>query len=177
MKDIKTATYKKPYFGTLPRILFVALAPLFFVMVVPMLFVFCCLLSVGSGSVDGPAPDQGFFARRAWGQHNLHFFDEAEAWIQSSETIANDIGPVTGVAPIGGPNEFIEGFGECWSNMTLEVIGERGNGVIKFKGVTIEGRDQRLYGVDHTRWTFSANEVAISTNEVATSSTQVTQTQ
>jgi len=55
----------------------------------------------------------------------LPYFDETEKWIRGSKQIADDIGKVTGVAPIGSPNTYGESFGETSSDMNLQVVGER----------------------------------------------------
>ena len=107
-----------------------------------MLFVsgldFCELLfyDMKAASVEGPAPDATYVVRRDWANDNnlRKYFAAAEQWIRKDKSIEDEIGSVVGVAPIGGPNKYCAGFGECWAAMNLEVIGDKGEGVV---GVTV----------------------------------------
>ena len=119
------------------------------------------LSTIGSGSVEGPAPDGVYAVRRNWGQKNLGYFDEVDKWIRSSQQIAKDIGTVRGVAPIGGPNSYSEGFGECWADMNLQVIGKRGEGILRLEDVGYDGTNaqnfkKKLHGLSLSRWRFTA---------------------
>ena len=59
-------------------------------------------------------------------EHNLHHhFTRVEKWIPQSKAIEQDIEVVTGVAPIGAPNSYSEGFGESRASMNLQVIGNK----------------------------------------------------
>ena len=99
---------------------------------------FCELLiyDMKAASVEGPAPDATYALRRDWANNNnlKKYFTAAEQWIHEDKAIEDEIGSVVGVAPIGEPNRYCEGFGECWATMNLEVIGDKGEGVV---GVTV----------------------------------------
>ncbi|MDB2687751.1 hypothetical protein N9Y42_11130 [Mariniblastus sp.] len=100
--------------------------------------VFCEFLrhDMKAASVEGPAPNATHALRRDWANSNnlKKYFTAAEQWIREDKSIEDKIGSVVGVAPTGGPNEYCEGFGECWATMNLEVIGDKGEGVV---GVTV----------------------------------------
>ena len=160
MSDIAHSTPPKSV-GTLRCILVLVLIILAGIIVLPTLFFMLLLSSVGSGSVEGPAPDDVYAVRRAWGQESLGYFGEVDKWIRSSEKIASDIGTVKGVAPIGAPNSYSEGFGECWADMNLQVIGERGEGILRLEDVGYDGTNAenwKLHGLSLTRWRVTNGE-------------------
>ena len=121
------------------------------------------LSGIDSATVYGPAPNDVFAVRRDWGQKNLPYFNETEKWIRGSRQIANDIGKVTGVAPIGSPNKYGESFGEASSDMNLQVVGERGEGTLLLTGLEYWGSKDdkwRLRGLDLDCWHFKIDESA-----------------
>ena len=66
-----------------------------------------------------------------------------------------------GVAPIGGPNSYSEGFGECWADMNLQVIGKRGEGILRLEDVGYDGTNAqnfKLHGLSLSRWRFTATD-------------------
>ena len=134
-------------------VLGILLAAVFF-MVFGAVFVWFALSELDAANVDGPAPDGGYEVRRAWGEQNLReYFGAAEDWIRENQNIESDIGIVTGVAPIGGPNKYCNGFGECWATMNLQVIGEKGEGILSLSEVSFDGRTNSPYvEVSKTPW-------------------------
>ena len=119
------------------------------------------LSSIGSGDVEGPAPNDTYAVRRAWGKKNLKHFDEVDLWIRCSDEIEEDIGKVKGVAPIDGPNRYSEAFGEDSTDMNLQVIGQRGKGTLRLDDLTYWGtsaEDWRLRGLDLEHWLYTLNE-------------------
>ena len=125
------------------------------------LFLMLVLGSYDSATVIGPAPNDVFAVRREWGQEKLPYFDETEKWIRGSKQIADDIGKVTGVAPIGSPNNYGESFGEASSDMNLQVVGERGEGTLLLQGLEYRGSKTdkwRLRGLDLKCWRFKSDE-------------------
>ena len=111
-----------------------------------------------AASVDGSAPDASYEVRRSWGERNLHHhFVRVDQWIRASKEINDAIGNVIGVAPIGSPNSYHEGFGETWARMNLQVIGERGEGVLHLPDVCADD-PQNLSGVEvnEQSWTHQA---------------------
>ena len=128
---------------------------------VAFLFLMLVLSDIDSATVKGPAPNDVFAVRRAWGQEKLPYFDETEKWIRGSKQIADDIGKVTGVAPIGSPNNYGESFGEASSDMNLQVVGERGEGTLLLQGLEYWGSKTdkwRLRGLDLKCWRFKSDE-------------------
>jgi len=122
--------------------------------VLSILFVFLMLFSIESQNTDGPAPNANFATRRQWGEEKLkHHFRAAEKWLRTSTQIAKDIGSINGVAPIGSPNSFGAGFGESWAEMNLEVIGDRGEGVLYLPDFCADDSRQ-TYGFDTASWIF-----------------------
>ncbi len=111
-------------------------------------------------SVEGPAPNERYSIRRSWGKENLrHHFVSVEKWIHESGEIENDIGKVIGVAPIGSPNSYFEGFSESWARMNLQIIGEKGEGVLCLPDVCADDPNH-LSGVELTEksWTYKSSE-------------------
>ena len=119
-----------------------------------------CLSEIDASNADGPAPDGGYAVRRAWGEENLkHHFTAVDKWVRNSSEIAQDIGPVKGVAPIGEPNSFGASFGESNASMNLQVIGEHGEGILHLPDVCADD-PRHLYGVKVNRltWSFESTE-------------------
>ena len=81
---------------------------------------------------NGSAPDADYATRRQWGKTELvSYFDFMDKWVRKSELIREDIGKVTGVAPIGATNKYQAFFGDPANvEMNLQVIGERGEGIL-----------------------------------------------
>ena len=128
---------------------------------VAFLFLMLLLSGIDSATVIGPAPNDVFAVRREWGQEKLPYFDETEKWIRGSKQIADDIGKVTGVAPIGSPNTYGESFGEATSDMNLQVVGERGEGTLLLNGLEYWGSKDdpwRLRGLNLKCWWFKIDE-------------------
>ena len=98
-------------------------------------------LEMEGSSVKGPAPEGDYNTRRDWGEQNLKaYFASAENWIKRSPKIANDVGTVYGVAPIRGPNKHGASFGESWTTLNLQVIGPRGEGILRVEEYDWGGR-------------------------------------
>lgn len=117
-------------------------------------FLMLCLSSLDGKSTDGPAPDASFSVRRQWGEEKLkHHFEAADKWARSSTQLAQDIGSVTGVAPIGAPNSFGSSFGESWSAMNLQVIGDKGAGVLYLPNFCADD-PRHTFGFDTGSWIF-----------------------
>ena len=116
---------------------------------------FLAMSSIGSGDTEGPAPEGSYAIRRAWGEEKLHHhFKAADKWVRESSQIAKDIGSVTGVAPIGAPNSFGSSFGESWASMNLQVVGTKGEGVLRLPNFCADDPNH-LFGFDHdASWTF-----------------------
>ena len=116
--------------------------------------------SYGPGRGDYPAvaPDADFETRRAWGKKEMFdYFELAEKWVRESSLIAEDVGKVTGVAPIGSPNRFYAGgFTDgAYCVMNLQVIGEKGEGLLTMPEVNVN-RGYKLYGIsENSTWKFA----------------------
>lgn len=115
---------------------------------------------IGTASIKyeldkGPAPEGDFNMRRTWGIENLPHFERVDKWVRTVDRIIGDIGAIDGVAPIGEPNLSVGYHGEYWSEMNLQVIGERGEGTLRLKGVCTNGPvdNKRLSGVEIYHWT------------------------
>ena len=156
------ATTKPNLYSSRTRILantlWTTFAALVVLMLVPfvlfMLFWMLCLFSVGSRQVDGPAPNASYSVRREWGEEKLqHHFKAAEKWIYQSSQIAKDVGKVNGVAPIGSPNRFGAGFGESWAALNLQVLGDKGEGILCLPDFCADDH-RNIYGFDTGSWTF-----------------------
>ena len=115
--------------------------------------------SYGPGRGDYPAvaPDADFETRRAWGEQEMFdHFELAEKWVRQSSLIAEDVGTVTGVAPIGSPNRFYAGGFTDGAHcaMNLQVIGEKGEGLLTIPEVNVNNGYQ-LYGIaEESTWKF-----------------------
>ncbi len=105
--------------------------------------------SYGPGRGDYPAvaPDADFETRRAWGEQEMFdHFELAEKWVRQSSLIAEDVGTVTGVAPIGSPNRFYAGGFTDGAHcaMNLQVIGEKGEGLLTMPEVNFNNIPSRI---------------------------------
>ena len=113
--------------------------------------------SYGAGRGDYPAvaPDADFETRRAWGKKEMFaYFELAEKWVRESSLIAEDVGKVTGVAPIGSPNRFYAGGFTDGAHcvMNLQVIGEKGEGLLTMPEVNVNN-GYELYGIaENSTW-------------------------
>ena len=84
-----------------------------------------------SHNCSGQAPDGDYNIRRKWGEENLGIYlASAENWIKRNAKIEKDIGKVSGVAPIWSPNKHGSSFGESWTDLSLQVIGSQGKGIL-----------------------------------------------
>ena len=118
------------------------------------LFLMLCLFSGESRNTDGPAPDASYAVRRAWGEEKLkHHFRAADNWVRNSSQIARDVGTVSGVAPTGSPNSFGSSFGESWAALNLQVIGDKGEGVLRLPNFCADSSDY-IGGFDDGSWIF-----------------------
>ena len=85
---------------------------------------------------QGPAPIGSFELRREWGEKNFkEHLAAAEKWIREDGNIKSNIGEVVRVAPIGGPNKYCEAFPYYHWKLNLQVVGEKGEGVMRFSKV------------------------------------------
>lgn len=115
--------------------------------------------SYGPGRGDYPAvaPNADFETRRAWGKKEMfEYFELAEKWVKKSTLIAEDVGAVTGVAPIGSPNRFYAGgFTDgSYCTMNLQVIGLKGEGVLTMPEVNVNNMLD-LYDIsEDSTWSF-----------------------
>ena len=111
----------------------------------------------GRGDYPAVAPDADFETRHAWGQQEMfEYFELTEKWVRDSSLIAEDVGTVTGVAPIGSPNRFYAGgFTDgAYCTMNLQVKGETGEGLLTLPIVNVNRMGQ-FYGIaDNSTWTF-----------------------
>lgn len=126
----------------------------------PFLFFARLNSDIEENNVDGPAPNASYAIRRAWGENKLqHHFVRVDEWVRQSNRIADDIGTVTGVAPIGSPNSFRAYFGESSARMNLQVIGEKGEGVLYLPDVCADdpGILNGVY-IEKGSWTFMRTE-------------------
>jgi len=114
------------------------------------------LSQIGVNDAKGPAPDGDFATRRAWGESELkHHFLRVDQWVRESEQITQDVGLVTGVAPIGGPNCFNSYWAESDASLNLQVIGKNGEGTLCLPDVCADHPDY-IYGLERgSRWTFN----------------------
>jgi len=128
------------------------------------LFLLLCISSVGSENTDGPAPEASYAIRRQWGEEKLqHHFKAAEKWIYKSSQIAKDVGRVNRVAPIGSPNSFSASFGESEADMNLQVIGDKGEGVLCLPDFCADD-PRNIYGFDRGSWIFDERKYPIFKN-------------
>lgn len=122
-----------------------------------LLMEFSFLFGPGRGDYPAVAPDADFATRRAWGQKEMFdYFELTEKWVRESSLIAEDVGNVSGVAPIGSPNRFYAGgFTDgSYCTMNLQVIGENGEGLVTLPVVNVN-RGYELYGIaDNSTWKF-----------------------
>lgn len=126
------------------------------------MFFGCIAAELEESNVSGPAPNASYAMRRAWGEENLrHHFLRVDDWIRQSKQIADDIGTVTGVAPVGAPNSYGASFGESWARMNLQVIGEKGEGILYLPDVCADDT-RKLHGVtlNDQSWTFKRSAEA-----------------
>ena len=114
------------------------------------------LSQIGANDAKGPAPDADFATRRAWGESELkHHFKRVDQWVRTSEQITEDVGFVTGVAPISGPNCFNSYWAESDASLNLQVIGKNGEGVLRLPDVCADHPDY-IYGLERdSTWTFN----------------------
>lgn len=114
------------------------------------------LSQIGANDAKGPAPDADFATRRAWGESELkHHFRRAEQWVRKSEQITQDVGLVTGVAPIGGPNCFNSYWAESDASLNLQVIGRNGEGILCLPDVCAD-HPEYIFGLERdSTWTFN----------------------
>ncbi len=125
---------------------------------------FCCFVAMvcysagqfGADDTKGPAPNADYATRRAWGESELkHHFKRVDRWIRKSGQIAEDVGVVTGVAPIGAPNYFNSYWAESDASMNLQVIGTNGEGILCLPDVCADHPDY-IYGLERdSKWTFN----------------------
>ena len=113
--------------------------------------------SYGAGRGDYPAvaPDADFETRRAWGKKEMFaYFELAEKWVRESSLIAEDVGKVTGVAPIGSPNRFYAGGFTDGSHcvMNLQVIGEKGEGLLTMPEVNVNNGYELYWIAENSTW-------------------------
>ena len=153
---------KSSHGAALANILFATTGAVIVFVLVPfvlcMLFWMLCLFSIDSDKTDGPAPNASYTVRREWGEEKLrHHFRAAEKWIYQSSQIAKDVGKVTGVAPIGSPNSFGAGFGESWAALNLQVLGDKGEGVLCLPDFCADDH-RNVYGFDTGSWTFEKSK-------------------
>lgn len=122
--------------------------------------------NVGHGIGDYPAvaPNGDFETRRAWGEKEMfEYFELADKWVRKSSLIAEDVGAVTGVAPIGSPNRFYAGgFSDgSFCAMNLQVIGLKGEGVLTMPEVNVNNMLQ-LYQISaNSTWSFEGEKEKI----------------
>ena len=89
-------------------------------------------------SPNNGAPVAEISVRQAWGEKEFGSqWQYVKDFIESSELIAETIGEIQDVAPIGKPNEKFRSFAESWSAMNLEVIGSKGTGVLQLEGFNV----------------------------------------
>ena len=120
----------------------IALVPVIFVLMMGAPFFaaigYAVLFEESSGprGSQGPAPNGSFELRREWGEKNFaEHLAAAEKWIREDRNIKAHIGEVVRVAPIGGPNKYCEAFPYYYWKLNLQVIGKRGEGVMRFSHV------------------------------------------
>ena len=122
-----------------------------------LLMMYSSTYGPGRGDYPAVAPDADFATRRAWGQKEMfNYFTLTEKWVRASSLIAEDVGAVTGVAPIGFPNRFYAGGFTDGSHcaMNLQVIGEKGEGLLTLPEVNVNSMLD-LYGIDEeSSWNF-----------------------
>ena len=124
------------------------------------------LFSLESGPNNSPAvaPNADFETRRAWGKNEMsEYLKYAEKWARKSSLIYEDIGFVTKVAPIGGPNRFHQGgFTDgSYCSMNLQVIGTKGEGLLTLPKVYVNNMGQ-LYEISkHSTWKFEGKTEVI----------------
>ena len=98
-------------------------------------------LEYEAANVAGPAPEGDYNVRRKWGEQHLgKYLASAESWVKRNEKIEKHIGEVSGVAPIGRPNNHGASFGESGTSLHLEVIGSRGKGFLRLDEYNWNGR-------------------------------------
>ena len=126
---------------------------------------------LGDQNPGGFAPNTQFAERRAWGQKEMRqYFEKVDQWVRKSELVTRDIGKVTDVAPIGWPNKVVTFFTDGPSvTMTLQVIGEHGEGVLNLPEVRLAGyvkKDLKLpFGIDEeSSWNFLGNSTLITSS-------------
>ena len=134
----------------------VAVALLMSVFLLPTLLFYYGLSTIGENDTKGPAPDADFATRREWGESELkHHFKRVDQWLRKADQITRDVGLVTGVAPIGGPNRFNSYFGESDASLNLQVIGKNGEGILCLPDVCADDPDY-IYGLERgSTWTFN----------------------
>ena len=115
------------------------------------------LLSLDSRPDNSPAvaPNADFETRRAWGMKKMpRYFKYAEKWARKSSLISQDIGYVTKVAPIGGPNQFHRGgFTDgSYCLMNLQVIGTKGEGLLTLPKVYVNNMGQLYQIAKDSTW-------------------------
>lgn len=117
-------------------------------------------LEIEKENVDGPAPDGDYRVRREWGEQNLEvYLTSAENWIKRSAEINKDVGQVYGIAPIRGPNNHGTSFGESWTNLNLQILGTKGEGILRVKEYNWGGRSgQAVWQKRH--WSFKSFQVS-----------------
>ncbi|MDQ7823344.1 MAG: hypothetical protein RDV48_11155 [Candidatus Eremiobacteraeota bacterium] len=92
------------------------------------------------------APAGSVVERDAWGRKVLgeNYIQSAE-WIRKSTGIREDIGNVTATAPVGQPNYLQDFFTDGrMGYMTIEVVGERGTGILRTSGQVAGGNGGRF---------------------------------
>lgn len=135
------------------------------------LFFGIALSGLGDQNPSGYAPNTQYAARRAWGQKEMRqYFEYVDQWVRRSELITSDVGKVTGVAPIGWPNKVVTFFTDGPSvTMNLQVIGERGEGILNLPEVRLPGyvkKDLKLpFGIDEeSSWNFLGKSTLITSS-------------
>ena len=124
----------------------VAVALLMSVFLLPALSFYYALSTIGEDDAKGPAPEADFATRREWGESELkHHFKRVDQWLRKADQITRDVGLVTGVAPIGGPNRFNSYFGESDASLNLQVIGKNGEGILGARGLFSNQLSKKSY--------------------------------
>ena len=123
------------------------------VLFLPGIIVLLCIEAECRGR-GGDAPQADFETRRAWGEKLYKpYLEHMDSWAARSALIQSDIGEVQRIAPIGF-NHYQGGFTDgANAKMNLEVVGERGKGILHLPYVEIFSDGQlNNIGADAT-WT------------------------
>ena len=108
------------------------------VKIVTVIIALSVLCGCERNSPNNGAPVAGISVRQAWAKSEFGSqWQHVKDFIGASELIAESIGEIQDVAPVGKPNEKFSSFAESWSDMTLEVIGSKGTGVLSLEGFNV----------------------------------------